>query len=319
MANEIRPWYRWWWHRYRTSVRVLKFKSMAVHGAYRNLLDAMWEQGGTLPTDREVLWRLALAYSCEEYEQVADEVEAMFEKTEDGQSFTNNALTKEWEDSTNFLAKKRESGKASGRARRNTARTETNTGGTNANTSGTNLNTSGTNPNTGPTSSTSSSKISSKSRNKKDFCGEPNKSDSPPPKIVCRMPLNDGSEFDVLKTDVDIWQELYPAVDVVQQLREMKGWCLANPERRKTKTGVKKFINSWLAKEQNSSRGRVNGDGNGKFDTRTKAQRDQDATVEAVKGAHRILEVALGSTGDPGGEQGDAADGAAAGGECATS
>ena len=34
--------------------------------------------------------------------------------------------------------------------------------------------------------------------------------------------------------DVVQWQELYPAVDVMQQLRNMYGWCDANPAKRKT-------------------------------------------------------------------------------------
>ena len=30
----------------------------------------------------------------------------------------------------------------------------------------------------------------------------------------------------------------------------MRGWCLANPSKRKTKRGVKKFINNWLSRQQ---------------------------------------------------------------------
>ena len=36
----------------------------------------------------------------------------------------------------------------------------------------------------------------------------------------------------------------------MQELRKMKGWLTANPKRRKTKSGIKRFINGWLAKEQ---------------------------------------------------------------------
>ena len=31
----------------------------------------------------------------------------------------------------------------------------------------------------------------------------------------------------------------------------MKGWLQGNPTRQKTKSGIMRFINSWLAKEQN--------------------------------------------------------------------
>ncbi|KAL8195940.1 UNVERIFIED_CONTAM: hypothetical protein K2H54_000268 [Gekko kuhli] len=52
-------------------------------------------------------------------------------------------------------------------------------------------------------------------------------------------------------------QSLYPAVNVAQELRAMCGWLLANPTKRKTKTGITRFINSWLAKCQD--RGGQNG------------------------------------------------------------
>jgi len=67
---------------------------------------------------------------------------------------------------------------------------------------------------------------------------------------VIEMPLNNGSAFPIYPSDVKRWEELYPAVDVVGQLRKMVGWCEANPKRRKTKAGIKRFINSWLATDQ---------------------------------------------------------------------
>jgi len=72
--------------------------------------------------------------------------------------------------------------------------------------------------------------------------------DSTPP--VIKIPLNDGSEHPVTQADVDEWAGLYPAVDVMQELRNMRGWAIANPKKRKTRSGVVKFINAWLAREQ---------------------------------------------------------------------
>jgi hypothetical protein len=71
------------------------------------------------------------------------------------------------------------------------------------------------------------------------------------PAIFIAMPLIGGTEHPVSQAEVDQWAELYPAVDVPQVLREIKGWSLANPKKRKTKTGVNRFINAWLAREQN--------------------------------------------------------------------
>lgn len=70
------------------------------------------------------------------------------------------------------------------------------------------------------------------------------------------LPLNDGSEHEVTEEDVAEYAQLYPAVDVMQQLRNMRGWLMANPQRRKTKRGIKAFIASWLAKEQDHPRAR---------------------------------------------------------------
>lgn len=71
---------------------------------------------------------------------------------------------------------------------------------------------------------------------------------SAPPAIV--LPLNDGTEYPVSVEQCQEWAGLYPAVDVIQQLRGMKGWLDANPDRRKTKRGINSFIVRWLAKEQ---------------------------------------------------------------------
>ena len=40
----------------------------------------------------------------------------------------------------------------------------------------------------------------------------------------------------------------------MQQLRKMCGWLDANPRNRKTKGGILKFVNGWLAREQDKPR-----------------------------------------------------------------
>lgn len=67
--------------------------------------------------------------------------------------------------------------------------------------------------------------------------------------VIC-IPLNDNSEYPIYFEFVQEMQSLYPNVDVMAELRKMRGWSLSNPTKRKTKRGVKKFINNWLAKEQ---------------------------------------------------------------------
>lgn len=67
---------------------------------------------------------------------------------------------------------------------------------------------------------------------------------------VITMQLNTGEEHPIAAKDVELWKNLYPAVDILQELRKMKGWLIANPSKRKTKRGINRFINSWLAREQ---------------------------------------------------------------------
>ena len=62
--------------------------------------------------------------------------------------------------------------------------------------------------------------------------------------------LNDETEWKPTKTLFAEYVRLYPNVDVKQQFNEMRGWCIANPQKRKTKRGITKFVNNWLCKAQ---------------------------------------------------------------------
>ena len=68
---------------------------------------------------------------------------------------------------------------------------------------------------------------------------------------VIKIPLNDGTFYGVVQEEIDKYTDLYPAVDVVQELRAMVGWSDANAKNRKTRSGIKRFINSWLSRAQN--------------------------------------------------------------------
>ena len=67
------------------------------------------------------------------------------------------------------------------------------------------------------------------------------------------LPLNDGTEYGVPWGDVEEYRQLYPAVDVDQELRSMRGWLLNNPKNRKTQGGIRRFINGWLERSQNKA------------------------------------------------------------------
>lgn len=80
-----------------------------------------------------------------------------------------------------------------------------------------------------------------------DACAEPETVSAPP---IISIILNDKSLFDVSPEDYNRWCELYPAVNIMQELRKMSSWSTDNPKRRKTKSGIRRFINAWLSKEQ---------------------------------------------------------------------
>ena len=77
---------------------------------------------------------------------------------------------------------------------------------------------------------------------------------SEPPADVAPIPLNDGSEWLPTKALAKEYESLYPNVDVRQAFNAMRAWCMSNPAKRKTRSGVKRFVNRWLSKEQDSGR-----------------------------------------------------------------
>ena len=67
---------------------------------------------------------------------------------------------------------------------------------------------------------------------------------------VIALPLNDKTMHYVTTGDYEKYISFYPAVDVMQELRNMKGWLDAHPRKLKTRSGIKTFINNWLRKDQ---------------------------------------------------------------------
>ena len=91
-----------------------------------------------------------------------------------------------------------------------------------------------------------------KGRERKEDSAEP-QSDSTPAiseTPVVLIPLNDNTEYPIGQSLIDEWSQTFPAVNVLQELREMRVWCLANPHKRKTRRGVDSFAVRWFGKEQ---------------------------------------------------------------------
>lgn len=66
------------------------------------------------------------------------------------------------------------------------------------------------------------------------------------------IPLNTGEGWRPKISQYNEYCRLYPNADVMQEFRGMRAWCLSNPTKRKTRSGITRFVNSWLSKAQNS-------------------------------------------------------------------
>ena len=81
------------------------------------------------------------------------------------------------------------------------------------------------------------------------------------------------------------YKRLYPNVDIDDQFRAMRAWCIGNPKKRKTASGMKRFVASWLESQQNKPKGRSEPERKRKpgfhdFEQRTY---DYDALMRAVR------------------------------------
>lgn len=81
------------------------------------------------------------------------------------------------------------------------------------------------------------------------------------------IPLTDGTEWRPTVSEYDEYCRLYPSVDVFDSFRRMRAWSLSNPTKKKTRNGVKRFVNTWLSKEQdNSGKASTKGSGSAYID-----------------------------------------------------
>ncbi len=61
-----------------------------------------------------------------------------------------------------------------------------------------------------------------------------------------KMPLKDGSLFELQDNDLQMYRQVYEQINVDAELKKMIAWLMSNPSQRKTKRGILRFINSWL-------------------------------------------------------------------------
>ena len=88
----------------------------------------------------------------------------------------------------------------------------------------------------------------------KDSIGKDNSSAKAPEKYIVDLPTN---RFNTIQecyfVTEDFYRtmvEIYPNVNVLEELNKMKGWLITNTTKRKTLKGMEKFINGWLSRQQ---------------------------------------------------------------------
>jgi hypothetical protein len=67
---------------------------------------------------------------------------------------------------------------------------------------------------------------------------------------VVLIPLDDDSEHPVTAADIAEFRSAYPRIDPEAECKKARAWCLGARANRKTRRGVGKFLNGWMARAQ---------------------------------------------------------------------
>jgi phage replication O-like protein O len=77
-----------------------------------------------------------------------------------------------------------------------------------------------------------------------------NKEGHEPPKSIFQITLKDKSHFHVSEDDIEEWSAAFPNINVYYELTKLAQWNKDNKSKRKTKTGIRKHIHTWLSKAE---------------------------------------------------------------------
>lgn len=77
---------------------------------------------------------------------------------------------------------------------------------------------------------------------------------------------------------LETWRQAYPAVDIETELKRAAAWLCSNPKEKRS--NYARFINTWLSREQDNGRKRVNGHGNEAKTPEERAQKQFDLMKE---------------------------------------
>ena len=211
------PWYAWYASDARAKMAGL---SLATRGAYRELLDHYYTIGGPIASDRDELYRIAVATTAEERAAV-DTAVALFFKEKSG-SLHNKRADSEIVKRAKWHEALSEAGRRGGLSRA-----------------------------TSQDASQPQARPQPQPQPELHLQGTTSVAQPPNSTAVAYIPIIGGKEYGVSKELLAELEAAYPAVDGLATLKEIRAWCVTNPGKRKTERGVPRFINRWFEKVQN--------------------------------------------------------------------
>lgn len=198
------------------------------HGAYLLMIMHYW-QNGSLPASERVIARIA-KLSADQWEESRDILAMLF-----GPDWTHKRIDAELSKADGIIEKRRAAAEAryskgkDSKPNANELQVQSKCSDT------------GALPTTNNLSSLRSDSICPETENSAPVSQSPS---------VIDLPATQGQVVSITEADVAEWSDAFPAVDVPQQLRAMRQWLLANDKNRKTARGMRKFVVSWLSRDQ---------------------------------------------------------------------
>ena len=221
--------------------------SISEHGAYFLMLQYHYATEKPLPKGKD-LYRLLRCESKADRNAVDSVVSRYWSETPVG--LINGRSTKEIAKADNQRTINREVGKLGGRPKVTETKPNDNRIGYETVTE--------TKPNDNPnqtpdTRHQSNSNTKVKSRTSAQSAKAPMSLRLGEGQVLETIPLIGEAIAEVCQTHLEELERLYPGVDPLPTLREIRGWNLANPTRRKTSRGIASHINAWFQRDQNRS------------------------------------------------------------------
>jgi hypothetical protein len=103
-----------------------------------------------------------------------------------------------------------------------------------------------------------------KEQEQETYCGEPSETASPPNAVFIFPTVGkEPHEYPLLESKVAEYQETFPGLNVIAELRKALQWCKDRPTNRKTNAGMPKFLFGWLSRTQDRGGSKGNADPRG--------------------------------------------------------